>query len=478
MVKKIHLVVIFVLSFALHSCLNSCTKNEPVHPQKQTEDVKNDTSPEYQVNYSDYTGWTYNKNIYEVNIRQYTPEGTFKAFEAHLPRLKKMGVGILWLMPIHPIGVVNRKGSLGSYYAVKDYETVNAEFGSEDDFKDLVASAHKAGIHVVIDWVANHTSWDNKLTRTNPDFYLRTEEGNFQPPLGQDWADVIQLDYTNDELRAYMTQTLKNWVVETGIDGIRFDYVDGVPSEFWINAIAELKKLKSDIFLIAEGDGIKYHDMGFNMDYCWGLHGWEIGTMRQIYEGSKTVYDLDNFLNTEKTLYMPNKYHMYFTSNHDENSWLGTEFEQLGESSEVFAVLTQTLYGMPLIYNGQESAMNKRLNFFESDEITWGNYKLEEFYSTFNHLRDTNQALWNGAAGAIPIRIITNMDGNIFAFSRTKESSQVIVLLNLSKTPVSFNISDNKYNGNYKNIFTNESMTISTNDSIELGSWDYKVLVK
>lgn len=470
---------IFLLSLILLSFLNSCKKETTDTPINNEDVASIDTSAEFKVLYPEHTGWTYNQNIYEVNVRQYTPEGTFKAFEDHLPRLQSMGVGILWFMPIYPIGELNRKGELGSYYSVMDYEKVNPEFGSRDDFKSIVKEAHAAGMYVVIDWVANHTSWDNVLTNYHDDYYLKTEEGDFRPPIGHDdWTDVIQLDYENENLQEYMIQVLKYWVVETGIDGFRFDYVDGIPTSFWRKVNAELKELKSDIFLIAEGDGTKYHQMGFDMDYCWSLHGWDVGLMRQIFEGSKNVADLDNFLNAEETNYMPEKYHMYFTSNHDENSWHGTEFEQLGTSSEVFAVLTQTLYGMPLIYSGQEAALNRRLDFFNKDEISWNNLVYEDFYTAFNTLRATNEAMWNGNSGGLPVRVHTSMDENIFAFSRSKGSDTVLVLLNLSDSLVQFNISDSIYNGSYLDLITNQSTDISTDNPINLDAWEYQVLVK
>ncbi|MBN2486729.1 MAG: alpha-glucosidase C-terminal domain-containing protein [Bacteroidales bacterium] len=479
MIRFHHFQIILLLSLAISFGFVSCN-NMPVVKEPVQESLSiTDTSPDFKVAYANHTGWTYNKGIYEVNIRQYTPEGTFKAFAGHLPRLKEMGVGILWLMPINPIGLENRKGSHGSYYSVQDYARVNPEFGSKDDFKSMVENAHKNGMYVLVDWVANHTSWDNTLTTSNPEFYLRKDDGSFQPPPGhEDWTDVIQLDYSNPDVQDYMVAMLKKWVVETGIDGYRFDYVDGVPVEFWKRAIRELKGLKPDIFLLAEGDGVKYHQMGFDMDYCWALHGWDSGIMRQIYEGKKDVFDLDAFLSTEKTNYMPEKYRMYFTSNHDENSWHGTEFEQLGQSAEVFAALTHTLYGMPLVYSGQEAGMDKRLEFFTKDQINWNNLVYEKLYSKLNHLRDTCQALWNGAAGAIPMRIGTSLDESVFAFVRSKNNSMVIVMLNLEAETNSFSVESNGYNGTYYDIISDTTFELSDKKPVTLKAWGYRVLVR
>ena len=259
--------------------LHSCEKDSGTEISYKEKDIE----IEFEIKHNHYTDWTYNQSMYEVNIRQYTPEGTFEAFTEHLPRLKEMGVGILWLMPIHPIGEINRAGSLGSYYSVKDYYRINPEFGTMNDFKELVIKAHELDMYVIIDWVANHTSWDNSLTLTNPEFYVQ-EDGNFIPPPGTDWADVIELDYTNQDLRDYMIKALKYWTKETGIDGFRFDAVDFVPNSFWQDATDELLTLKKDIFLLAEGAGIKYHNLGFHMDYNWELYGWGNGLMKRIYE--------------------------------------------------------------------------------------------------------------------------------------------------------------------------------------------------
>ncbi|MDA3893173.1 MAG: alpha-amylase family glycosyl hydrolase [Salinivirgaceae bacterium] len=475
---KPYVIISFFLSFLL--CLNACNKEESVNEPEAEEKEVNDTIPDSDTStvIIDHTSWTYNQNIYEVNVRQYTHEGTFAAFSAHLPRLQEMGVGVLWFMPIHPIGVQNRLESLGSYYSVKDYEDVNSEFGTKQDFIDLVENAHNRGMYVIVDWVANHTSWDNPLTISNKDFYLLTADGNFQPPPGTNWSDVIQLDYSNEDLQGYMIETLKGWINDTDIDGFRFDYVDGIPTAFWNKVTQELKQLKPDVFLIAEGDGIKYHNMGFDMDYNWTLYGWGNGLSKQIFEGTKTTDDLEAFLDLERFRYMPDKYHMYFTSNHDENSWQGTVFEQLGESAELFAVLTQTLYGMPMVYSGQEAGLNKRLKFFSKDEIDWSNMVYADLYGTLNNLRDTCQALWLGGKGADPVRVLTDADDQIFAYSRQKEGSHVLVFLNLSENSVSFTVNDETNSGSYSNIFESTTVALSSDLEISIDAWDFLVLVR
>lgn len=476
--KVLHLIAIIGISIVL---FGACKKDDLINDNTNNPTQNNDSIPDSSDTTTyllHHTEWTYNKNIYEVNVRQYTPEGTFEAFEDHLPRLKKMGVDILWFMPIHPIGEENRLETLGSYYSVKDYKDVNPEFGSKNDFIDLVEAIHKKGMYVIMDWVPNHTSWDNALTITNKDYYLLTADGNFQAPPGTNWSDVIQLDYSNEALQNYMIETLKHWIKVAKVDGFRFDYVDGIPKAFWEKCTQELKTFKPDVFLIAESDGVKYHNMGFDMDYSWGIHGWGSGLARKIYEGTKSVADLNAFLVTERTRYMPSKYHMYFTSNHDENSWEGTVFEQLGESAEVFAALTQTLYGMPLVYSGQEAGLNKRLKFFSKDEIDWSDLVYEDFYKTFNLLRDTCPALWMGDKGGEPYRINTSSDDRIFAFVREKETSRVLVFLNLSDSFAEFSINDSIYTGNYSDVFSNKTVEIDQNQTYSLTKWNYLVLTK
>ena len=343
-----------------------------------------------------HTSWSYNLGLYEVNVRQYTEEGTFAAFETHLPRLKEMGAGILWFMPIHPIGEKNRLGTLGSYYSVQDYMDVNPEFGTLSDFKNLVSKAHDMGFYVLIDWVANHTAWDNPLTISNPEWYTKDAQGNFMPPEGTDWSDVIDLDYSKQGLRDYMIDAMKFWITETDIDGFRCDAASMVPLVFWETAIKELKDIKPDILMLAEADGTEYEDVGFDMTFAWGLYGFGGGVFSNIINGSYNGYNA-NFLNTyltkELNYFSDEHYRLYFTSNHDENSWYGTVFERFDDAAEIFAVITLTMNDMPLIYSGQEAGLNKRLQFFEKDLINWKEHPFYDIYKTLLDIKKENSAL-------------------------------------------------------------------------------------
>jgi glycosidase len=415
--------------------------------------------------------WSYNKSIYEVNIRQYTPEGTFKAFEKHLPRLKELGAGILWFMPIHPIGEKNRKGTLGSYYSVKDYKSVNPEFGTMGDFKNLVNVIHKMGMYVIIDWVANHTSWDNNWITEHPDFYTKDSLGKIISPV-PDWSDVADLNYENKNLWKEMISALKFWVEECDIDGYRCDVAGMVPLEFWIEARTELEKIKN-VFMLAEWETPEIH-LVFDMTYDWTLHR----IMNGIAKKEKTVDDLISHLRKDEEEYPANAFRMQFTSNHDENSWNGTEFERLGDGAEAFAVLTCLIPGMPLIYTGQEAGNNKRLRFFDKDTVEWKEHKMFDIYSKLFQLKKDNKTLYNGIKSGDLI-ILENPDKkNIFSFSNNSGDDKVIAIFNLSDSIKEFEIDSETLQGSYKNFFTGMTETFSSKETFKFKPWEYRVYVK
>ena len=413
--------------------------------------------------------WTKNANMYEVNIRQYSQEGTFNAFAKELPRLKKMGVDILWLMPIHPVGVKNHKGSLGSYYAVRDYKAVAPEYGTIEDFKSLVEKAHSLGMYVMIDWVANHTSWDNVWLEKHDDYYEKDSTGNFVSPF--DWTDVIALDYSNANMREAMAEALKFWIAETDIDGYRCDVAGEVPTDFWEWVRPQLDAIKP-VFMLAESEKPDLLNKAFNMNYGWEFHH----LMNSIAKGEKNAKDVISYVQHEKDTYPSNSYMLYFLTNHDENSWNGTIKERLGESADMFAVLTYTLGGMPLTYSGQESANEKRLEFFEKDVIDWKDYPKQDFISQLIDMKHKNPLLWNGNYGGEFVPVITDKDEKVLSFSKTKGDEHIIVLLNLSPEEVSANIKDVELTA-YRPImlkgFENTSKT-----SFKMQPWAYVVLKK
>jgi glycosidase len=414
--------------------------------------------------------WSKDAVIYEVNIRQYTVEGTFDAFAKHLPRLNDLGVDILWLMPIHPIGEKNRKGILGSYYSVKDYKGVNPEFGDMEDLKALIDKAHEMGMYVILDWVANHTAWDNAWVEEHPDWYTRDENGEMIAPF--DWTDVAELDYTNEEMRDAMIDAMKFWVKEADVDGYRCDVAAEVPVDFWNRARRELDELKP-VFMLAEAEVPEHHFEAFDMSYAWELHH----IMNQMAKGKFTIKDLDDYFKRQEGRFPADAYRMNFITNHDENSWNGTEFERLGDAVDIFAVLTFTLPGMPMIYTGQEAAFNKRLEFFKKDYVIWNDYPLTGFYTSLIELRKQNPALWSGLSGGKMKRLKSTEKKSVYAFLRRNENNIVLVAANLSGENKTFKL---KVKGDPREMtdwFTGEVKMISSSSAMNLEPWGYKVFV-
>lgn len=415
--------------------------------------------------------WSRNLCIYEVNIRQYTPEGTFAAFEKHLPRLKEMGVGILWIMPLQPIGEKDRKGSMGSYYAISDYLAVNPEFGTMADFKHLVDTIHALGMYVIIDWVADHTATDNVWIQEHPGYYLHDSTGQIITPV-RDWTDVAALDYGNADLRKSMISAMTYWLRGTGIDGFRCDVAMLVPDDFWKEAIPALRKVRPDIFMLAEAEGPRFFADGFNMIYCWDRYH----ATNAIAKGLMPPATLDTIVRRELKSYPPGSYFMNFTSNHDENSWHGTEFTRLGNGAQVFAVLCATLPGMLMIYSGQETAMNKSLRFFDKDTIQWqAHHPYGIFYTALIQLKKENPALWNGAAGGSYDAIKTG-NAQVFAFVREKDAHKVLVLVNCSNVQQEIHIRKKSIHGQYSNLFDGNTQEVKRRQKFVLSPWDYLVL--
>ncbi|MDX1665746.1 MAG: alpha-amylase family glycosyl hydrolase [Saprospiraceae bacterium] len=414
--------------------------------------------------------WSKNAVIYEVNIRQYTEEGTFRAFADHLPRLKELGVDILWLMPIHPIGLKNRKGSLGSYYAVKDYLAVNPEFGTMEDFKWLVAEIHRQGMYAILDWVANHSAWDNELTEEHPEWYARTRAGDFRPTPWYDWSDVIDFDYNVPGLRKYMTGALRFWVEEADIDGYRCDVAGFVPVGFWEKARSELETIKP-VFMLAEWESRDLHRRAFDMTYAWSLYD----LMHKITTGENEASDLHAYFAHHISAFPADAYRMTFVDNHDKNSWEGTPFTQFGEGLEACMVLTCTVDGMPLVYGGQEAGLNRMLSFFEKDALEWRRHRFFDMYKALFRLKKENRALWNGRWGGPMEQVVSDRPDAIISFLREKEGDRVFVLLNLSDQPVNVQLVGDVHAGDYRELFSGEKASFSGGDAIGMPAWGYRV---
>ena len=375
-----------------------------------------------------------NTVVYEMNVRQYTPEGTFSAAQKELPRLAELGVDILWLMPIYPIGVEGRKGTLGSYYAVKDYCAINPEFGTLEDFDKFLAEAHKLGLRVVIDWVANHTSPDAVWESGKPsDWYERDAEGN--TTFTADWSDTANLNYENKEVWKGMAAAMRFWM-ERGIDGFRCDMACEVPLEFWQETIAGLRADYPGMYMLAEGEEPLLHSLSdFDASYSWELHH----LMNSIARGEKNIPELLEYIAKDAQRQPADAFRLMFTSNHDENSWAGTEFERMGEAAKVMAVLTFTLpNGQPLIYTGQEMGWNKRFQFFEKDPVpAWEKNEYFDFYKDLIAFRHANPALAAGDKGG-KFEVVS-ADDNVLVFTRTLPDNKVTVKAEL-KAPWSYEI--------------------------------------
>jgi glycosidase len=417
--------------------------------------------------------WSKNVVIYEVNIRQYTDEGTFKEFEEHLPMLKNLGIDVLWFMPTFPIGVVNRKGELGSYYSVKDYMDVNPEFGTIEDLKSIISKAHDLGMYIMLDWVPNHTAWDNQLTVDHPEFYVKDSTGKFTPPIGTDWTDVIQLDWTQKGLHDYMIGAMSFWV-NLGVDGFRVDHPHNTPKDFWERARTELNRIKP-VLMLAEHEGAgEFMEKGFDMNYAWELHH----LMNRVAQGSDSANSIAKYFNREWAVYPQNVYRLMFLTNHDENSWAGTIDSLMGDAQKVFATLIFTGQGVPLLYSGQEACLDKKLKFFVRDPIEWDTCDLTGFYASLINMKKENEALWNGEFGGPMVKIKTSRDKKVFAFYREKDESRVVVFLNLTKKSVAFKPVLKNLDGEYTEYFTGQKSSLVPGEKMNLEQWGYKVFVR
>jgi len=449
----------FLIIVVLITIITGCFKKQVVTKTSEQTETTTEIKPTVKTNKpvelkepitainTDVPKWSKDAIMYEVNIRQYSPEGTFKAVEKDLDRIKKLGVDILWLMPIHPIGDAKRKGSLGSYYAVKDYKAVNPGFGTLQDFKDLVEACHAIDLKLIIDWVPNHTAWDNPWITENPSWYTQDEDGNIIDPTNPEtgeswgWTDVADLNYDNSNMRAAMLSAMKFWVAETNIDGFRCDVAHNVPFDFWHKVNAELKQIKP-IFMLAEAEGTDFHKNGFHQTYAWELHH----LLNEVAKGEKPVNEIASYLTKNEKEYGKAAYRLNFITNHDENSWSGTIFERMGGGHKAFAALTYLIPGMPLIYNGQEAPLKKRLEFFEKDAIDWNNYAYTEFYQKLNMLKKANAALWNGAYGGDFVLIDNTTKNMVLSFERThKNGNKVLAVFNLTNKTVKTEIKNDLF---------------------------------
>ncbi len=417
--------------------------------------------------------WTRDAAIYQINVRQFTVEGTFAAAEKELPRIKALGTDIVWLMPIHPIGAQNRKGVLGSPYAVRDYFGVNPEFGTLADLKRFVATAHGLGLRVILDWVANHTAWDNPLVQEHPEWYQRDWKGDFRPTPWFDWTDIINLDYRQPGLREYMTRAMKYWVTEADIDGYRCDVAGFVPLDFWNNVRRELDAIKP-VFLLAEAQTRDLHAEAFDATYAWGWYE----AMHAVAAGKANLGALIGYYSENEGLFPRGCMRLTFVSNHDKNAWDGTGPEQFGAGLEAAIVLSVVGEGIPMIYGGQEAGETKRLKFFEKDPIEWRAHPVGELYRKLFALKKANSTLWNGHWGALMIHVPNTAPDAVLSVVRRNDTDKVFAVFNFSKTPQKVKFSEALFPGRYTEYFTGEHAELTAASELELPPWSSRVFVK
>lgn len=431
--------------------------------------------------------------IYEANIRQYSPEGTFNAFTQDIPQLKELGVKVIWVMPVYPISLKNRKATggkmvsdiedekerekyLGSYYAISDYSKVNSDLGTIEDFQEMVDVAHENGMFVIMDWVANHTGWDHAWITEHPEYYTQNEAGEIVDPLNPEtgeswgWTDTADLNYDNKELWTAMTNEMKYWVENHDIDGFRADVAGEVPTEFWDEAVKTIKEVKP-VFMLAESEKKDLFHNSFDMGYNWEGHH----IMNEIAQGKKGVKDWNSYMTKIDSLYEKDDFLMNFVTNHDENSWNGTVKERMGDAGEAMLALSYTLPGMPLIYSGQEYDMDKRLLFFEKDSIPKTKGKVWPVLVKLGELKNNNEALAGGKKAAAYNSIKTTKEDQVLAFSRGSGDNMVIYVANLTKTPVKFNMD---LEGTFEDYMISENLELKKDMNMEFKPWEYKILVK
>ena len=420
--------------------------------------------------------WAYESTIYELNTRQLTPEGTFAAAEAVLPTLRENGIDILWIMPCQPIGKLTRKGTLGSYYSIIDYCQMNPEFGTREDFEHFLQTAHDLGFKVILDWVANHTAPDSEWTK-NEGWHYRDSLGNLM--VQYDWTDISKLDYTNQDMRNEMLRCMRWWMDSIGIDGFRCDVAGEVPTDFWNWAMADIRKDHPDMFTLAEDEdkAQELTETAFDMYYGWTLHH----LMNGVAQGKNSVEDLWAYFAKADSTIRPNAIRMNFITNHDENSWNGTEFERMGNSVPLWSAFCYVVPGMPMIYTGQLSGNHHRLEFFEKDLIdTNPEYAQADLYKQLNQLRADNKALHSPEQGAPMMRIAADNE-HIFACVRHAEGkwcdNTVIAVMNMSGEEQTVTLDLTGYEGKYDCI-CGKKMALEAIQTFQLKPWEYKIFTK
>lgn len=403
--------------------------------------------------------------LYEINERAFSTSGDLAGILPRLDSIKSLGVNTIWLMPIHPIGTIN---SVNSPYSVQDYFKVNPEYGTLEDLRTLVREAHKRGMAVILDWIANHTAWDNPWI-SNKAWYTQDASGNIIHPAGTNWMDVADLNFDNSKMRLEMIKALKYWVLTANVDGYRCDAADFVPFEFWKQALDSLKNIPNrQLILLAEGARKDHFDAGFQMNF-----GWDFFTKnKNVYKSGQSA---TGYLTTHQNEYnaIPaGSQKMRFTSNHDECAWDDTPLGLFGgkKASMGAFVITAYMGGVPLIYNGQEVGCPVKLPFFSRSPIDWStNPDMFAEYKSLMKIRAEHPALRTGTLESFS-------SADIAAFQRTAGADQVLVLVNTRGSSKSFTVPAGLQGNAWKNARDGSAVTLG--NTLDLNGLEYKILVK
>jgi len=416
------------------------------------------------------TSWVARSALYEVFVRDFSPAGTFRGVIEGLDRIQASGADVLWLMPIHPIGAKNRKGTLGSPYAVRDYRAVNPDYGTDADFRALVQAVHARGMKLILDWVPNHTAPDHGWVRRHPDWYVRDEHGQPSVPRDEkgkltDWTDVAQLDYGNPAFRGEMIATMRYWLVEFGIDGFRMDVAGFLPLDFWREATPALRSaVPRPILLLAEWGDLEMHRVGFDLTYGWD--GYK--RLKAVWGGEPASSFVQGEL--EDIRVMPaGGGRMRFTTNHDETAWDAPPLTLFGGSAGARAafVATALLPGRPLLYNGQEVEDPKKLRLFERDPVAWDRPRADQardFYQTVVNLARSEPGLI--ARELAPV--VTSGPNDVIAYRR----GDLVVLVNARSRAVRVVVKGDQVAG-ARDLLTNQ---VQRGETVELPGYGLKVL--
>ncbi|RCH55776.1 alpha-amylase [Mucilaginibacter hurinus] len=406
--------------------------------------------------------------MYEVNLRAFSAEGNLKGLQNRLDNLKQLGANVIWLMPIYPVGVVKSAGGLGSPYSVKDYNAVNAEYGNLDDLRTVVSEAHKRGMAVILDWVANHTSWDNPWI-ANKSWYQQDSNGNIISPVGTNWLDVAALNYTNNDMRKAMIRAMKFWVLTANVDGFRYDATDFVPTDFWKQSLDTLKKFNTrKLILLSEGSKKEQFTAGFQINYAFEFYD----RLKVIFAGTQAPSTLFTANTNEYNALPAGAFKLRYTTNHDVTSSDGSTVDiYKGKQGALAAfVLAAYMNGIPLLYNGQEVGSPKRIDFFKKDPIDWtANPDMTEEYQKLIAFRKSSEAVKTG-------ELTTYNDRDIIAFEKKQGSEQVLVLVNVRNAEISYTIPAVHQNSGWKNALTGADVTLG--NQLNLPAYHYIILKK